>query len=909
MIGKLLEKVFIGNIPEYDEPLDVRKIKFFNDRASLSDFMVYQFYSEEDKLYELSTGCGAIFEIAVPDYMGDSNALDFEILLRENYPPDTIITFFSFASSNVDPLLDFYLKHHLQRPNVRHPEVLEEIVKSRVEYFKRASRSSLWEDEKARPRWIRNYVSVFFPYNNDPKQTWKTAKQIVRRTRALLANSGYHPREVSPVELITTLREIFVPGFRGTAAYSKNKPIRRQIIDKETRIRIETDDNEFADLICKRGQEKHYIRLFHINGFPRTITLWEFNNIIFPYDEPQKEKFPYPFGLTLSIRIRDREKRREKISNKARWNIHQTDNNPLAKFFPRLQEKRQYAEYVLELIEDNKLPVEGVLTFFTIAPDREELDFYSGDIQQRFTKTGFEVTREAGASIIPTFLEQLPLNHILERRDFLKKDATLFDANAASMVPLIGAVYGTPTPATIYLDRKFNLSFYDLFDSKTNFNAVKVATSGGGKSFSEGDFHVQHLSMGRVVRVIDIGWSYKTLCEAIGGEYIELSEDKKPCFNPFTNVITDEDGNIHEDEMESLVPLVGILCGVDVSYQISREGDNLSARFASAITMAIYEAWKKHGRKMGIKEVAEELKNMEDLTGERIPQKLYEALKPYAYEPSKAKYFNGENNINYSLDYVILEMEQVEQKDTRLRGAILFSLIQKILNEFFLAHLRGDHRRKILVVDEAWSLLADMSASKFMEAAARRFRKYGCALVVITQGIDDLFKSPTTQAIYNNAAHLILLQQKPEILSKVLEEKKLVLSEFAEELVRSLHTRPGKYSEMYVKCDQVTEGVVRLVVDKLSYWLFTTHDKDKKKRYEIMRRYNMSLWEATKFLAKGERIGEILLKEGKITPQQLRYALELQNLFPWKKIGEILVEMGAVKEEVINEALEKQRAK
>ena len=40
MIGKLLEKVFIGNIPEYDEPLDVRKIKFFNDRVSLSDFMV-----------------------------------------------------------------------------------------------------------------------------------------------------------------------------------------------------------------------------------------------------------------------------------------------------------------------------------------------------------------------------------------------------------------------------------------------------------------------------------------------------------------------------------------------------------------------------------------------------------------------------------------------------------------------------------------------------------------------------------------------------------------------------------------------------------------------------------------------------------------------------------------------------
>jgi len=870
--------------------------------------MVYQFYSEKDKLYELSTGCGAIFEIAVPDYMGDKNALDFEVFLRENYPPDTIITFFSFASNNIDPVLDFYLKHHLHKPNVRHPEVLEEIVKSRVEYYKKASRESLWADELARPRWIRNYVSLFFPYQDNPKQTWKLAKQIVRRAKALLANSGYHPREVIPEELISTLREIFVPDFRGTAKYASEKPIRRQIINKETRIRIETDENEFADIHCKKGGSEHYIRVFHINGFPKVMTLWEFNNIIFPYDEPQREKFPYPFGMSLTIRIGEREKVRNKLRQKAMWNIHQADNNPLSKFFPKIKEKRMYAEYVLELIEDNKLPVEGVLTFFVIAPDRESLDFYSSDIQKRFEKSGFEITREIGASIIPTLLEQLPLNHIIERREFLKKDATLFDANAASLIPLIGAVYGTPTPATIYLDRKFNLSFYDLFDSKTNFNAVKVATSGGGKSFSEGDFHVQHLSMGRVVRVIDIGWSYKTLCEAIGGEYIELSEDKKPCFNPFTNVITDENGNIHEDEMESLVPLVGILCGIDVSYQISTEGDNIFARFASAITMAISNAWKKYGRKMGIKEVAEELKDMKDLTGEKIPQKLYEALKPYAYEPSKAKYFNGKNNIDYSLDYVILEMEQVEQKDSRLRGAILFSLIQKILNEFFLAEIRGDRRRKILVIDEAWSLLADMAASKFMEAAARRFRKYGCALVVITQGIDDLFKSPTTQAIYANAAHLILLQQKPETLSKVLEEKKLVLSEFSEELVRSLHTRPGKYSEMFTKCDQVTEGVVRLVVDKLSYWLFTTSDKDKKRRAELMSRYGFSLFEASKVLAKGAKIGEILVQEGKITKQQLHYALEIQRMYPEKKIGEILIEMGATTREVINEILEKQKS-
>jgi len=249
-------------------------------------------------------------------------------------------------------------------------------------------------------------------------------------------------------------------------------------------------------------------------------------------------------------------------------------------------------------------------------------------------------------------------------------------------------------------------------------------------------------------------------------------------------------------------------------------------------------------------------------------------------------------------------MEQVEQKDSRLRGAILFSLIQKILNEFFLAEIRGDRRRKILVIDEAWSLLADMAASKFMEAAARRFRKYGCSLVVITQEIDDLFKSPTTQAIYANAAHLISLRQKPEILQKVIEEKKLVLSEFAEEIVSSLHTRPGKYSELYIKSDDV-EGAVRLVVDNFSYWIFTTHPDDKKKRKELMERNNLSLFEASSILAKKEKIGELLIRTGKITPTQLKYALEIKEKYPTKKLGEILVEMGTLTKEVIDEVLKK----
>ncbi|MDQ7082129.1 MAG: hypothetical protein Q9N34_03420 [Aquificota bacterium] len=69
---------------------------------------------------------------------------------------------------------------------------------------------------------------------------------------------------------------------------------------------------------------------------------------------------------------------------------------------------------------------------------------------------------------------------------------------------------------------------------------------------------------------------------------------------------------------------------------------------------------------------------MEDTTGERLPMKIAEGLYPFAEGPY-AHYFNGENNINYSLDYVVLELENLSVKDVRLQTAIITSLITQIL--------------------------------------------------------------------------------------------------------------------------------------------------------------------------------------------------------------------------------------
>lgn len=891
------------------KPLEKKVIEFLHSKQSLSDFMTWGYF-HEDKVggvFETTTGLGVIFEVFVPLYMGDTIETDIENLIGYSYPKGTIIDFFCFASNNIKPLLDFYKSFHQEKPNVKYPEVLEEIIKSRINYYYEASKTSLWSDIEARPRWFRNYISFFFPYkDNNPDKLWRNLDFIIPELRGKLSQMGFSPKQIGPEEFITTIREIFNPDFEGVAKWNKGKEIRRQVISKETTIEIDTDFQDFADIKCHQNGKEHYIRVFNFSAFPDTMTLWEFNNILFPYDKKYISKLPFPFGIHLSIKRDDWEKIRNKFRNKAIWNIHQADKNPLAKFFPKIEEKAQYARYTMELINDNKIPVEITLGAFLISSDKEKLAFYSGEFVDLFQRQGFEVQREIDTTAVSYLLEMLPMNHIPERIEFLKKYHSIFDVHAAALVPLIGGVYGTKTPATIYIDRKMGLSFFDIFDAETNFNEVKIAGSGGGKSVSEADFHIQHLSMGRVLRVIDIGWSYKPLCEAIGGEYIELTEENRPCFNPFTHVITNPDGSIHEEEYDSLVSLIGILCGLDVSKQMAddKNDNSISARYASTIIRAIDHAWekgRKEGIEIGIKEVADAFLEIEDFSGEGLSKRLYEAIYPYAYG-HYAKYFNGRNNIQYSLDYVVLEMEQLEQKDSRLKGAILYSLITRILQEFFLAEIRGDSRKKILVIDEAWSLLKDMSASNSMEAAARRFRKYHSALVVITQSIQDLYKSPTTVAIYENSANLVMLKQRKNALQKALEENKISLSPIEENFVRNLHTERGRYSELYIQTDNLN-GVVRLILDKLSYWLTTTSGDDKALRKEIMQEFGFSMFEAAKFLANSLRIGEILVKLGYINEKQLEMGLKLQKEYPNKKLGEIFIELGLLTENHVKNAL------
>ena len=73
--------------------------------------------------------------------------------------------------------------------------------------------------------------------------------------------------------------------------------------------------------------------------------------------------------------------------------------------------------------------------------------------------------------------------------------------------------------------------------------------------------------------------------------------------------------------------------------------------------------------------------------------------------------------------------------------------------------MRRERRPRLLVIDEAWSLLRYAEGGAFISGMARRARKYYLGLVTITQDVADFLGADARRAVLVNAAMKLLLKQ------------------------------------------------------------------------------------------------------------------------------------------------------
>jgi conjugal transfer ATP-binding protein TraC len=195
-------------------------------------------------------------------------------------------------------------------------------------------------------------------------------------------------------------------------------------------------------------------------------------------------------------------------------------------------------------------------------------------------------------------------------------------------------------------------------------------------------------------------------------------------------------------------------------------------------------------------------------------------LQPFTRDGVYGKYFDGPATIDFSNDFVVLELEELKAKKD-LQSVVLLIVMYRITREMYFSR----ERKKIVIIDEAWDLMHGGSTAEFIEAGYRRARKYKGSFMSATQGIDDYYKNPAATAALNNSDWVFLLRQKKESIEMLDKLGRLSMDEGMKRMLQSLRTEHGAYSEIFIS-SPMGSGIGRLIVDPYSLLLYSSKAED-----------------------------------------------------------------------------------
>ena len=574
--------------------------------------------------------------------------------------------------------------------------------------------------------------------------------------------------------------------------YNDNESFESQVFDYDNDVSVSKNEIDSGEDIIKTLSIKRFPQFGYFGdaisfvGDPQNGARGIFENVM----------------VSATIIFPSVETTKAKVAAKRSYVQHQA-YGPMLKHIPALAELNESFTTLDDSFNDGDRPIKVYLgmSLFVHKSKKSSAAASVSNAKTYWRELGFQLVEDKFI-VLPAFLNQLPFGADIKGYEDLYRYKTMATRHCIPLLPLFSDWKGSNTAALTFVSRKGQTIKYSLFDSDSNYNLVIAAQSGSGKSFLTNEIIKSYIKMGGLIWVIDIGRSYEKLCNGLGGQFMVFTKESSICLNPFSMI---------KDYEEEADIVIGIL------EAMAAPTEKLSDLQISVLRRVTSEVWAQKGIETMVDDIANALKAEEDLRVRDIGNQLYAFTKAGEY----GRFFHGKNNMSFTNPFTVLELEELKGK-SHLQQVILLQLIYQIQQEMYL----GDKGRpKLVLVDEAWDLLTQGDVAKFIETGYRRFRKYGGAAVTVTQSINDLYDSPSGRAISESSAHKMLLGQQAEAVDQIKESKRLPLSAGAFDLLKSVRTVPGKYSEIFF-VGPYGSGIGRLIVDNYHKLLYSTSPKD-----------------------------------------------------------------------------------
>ena len=769
-------------------------------------FCPVQAYDEQSKLFLCDDSTlGFAFE-CVPLAGGDQHTKErIEQLVAGDYPPGTIMQFFLYRSPDIEPQLNALARirqDHMDGP-------LAGVVKQRIDFLRAHTKKNIHgrsfsggDYDCGRIQESRLIVSIKIPFEGkEPKEsdvvltkTWET------KIESALSSVGLWPYALSASRYIRLMQSIINWSPNATwrsmpvmGEWEEDKTISAQIFDPTTDLVI-------ADKSTLQLGEHCFVKVMSAKRIPDAFFFTEAMKYV-GNTMGGNDKLTINYAVCCNVFFPVTQSEKAKLETKRTWTVNQAVG-PMLKFVPVLADKKHSFDILSESFQKGAKPIRMTFSVLLFSDSRKAVERAAVSAQSYWDTMHFHLMEDYFITA-PMFQNCLPLCAEKEAVFHLDRYKTMTTRELPVLLPVFGEWKGTGTFHVALISRNGQLMSLSLHDSDTNKNAVIAAESGSGKSFLLNEIIVSYLSEGAQVWVIDAGKSYKKLNEQLDGDFLQFDEASKICLNPFELI---DDWKEDEDTISALIAAM------------ASEKEKLSDFQMAGLKQILKRLWETKGQAMTVDDIAAECLGHTEQRMHDIGQQLFSFTSKGGY----GQYFHGHNTMRFENPFTVLELDELQGR-THLRQVVLMQLIFQIQREMYLGER---NRKKIMIIDEAWDLIKSGPVSVFIEHGFRKFRKYGGSAIIATQSLNDLYENPVGRAIAENANMMLLLGQKPETIASIRDSGRLVLSEAGFNLLSTVASVGGVYSEIFVKSGHTGVGVGRLIVSNFEKMLFSTAPED-----------------------------------------------------------------------------------
>ena len=751
-------------------------------------------YDPDQGLFLLDDDSLAFGWLCQPMAGADQGTADrLSALVNQEWPTDTAMQVLLWASPDIEATL---AAMNGLRTDVPSP-VLRAATAERTAFFRAGVQQPLIAHSETRLRELHTLITVKLPLASATPSGAEQQAAIDLRTSTeqVLKTIGLQPRVLTAARYTRVMNTLLNWGDaaswrqRALPEADPTRLLNEQFLDPDQAIEVDAHGIALGD--CR-------VQTLSVKRFPDRLA---FGLAARYLNDPFSgaRGIPQNLLICLNLLFPEPERTRGSLQTQSQWATNMAIG-PIATYLPRLGERARGFRVLFERLDAGDRPVKAHLGLVLFS-SRETAAAAASNLRIDWRELGFQVIADRYFTL-PLLLNSLPFGVDRTASRDLQRDRTLAATHAVNLMPVLGDWKGTGTPTFNLISRSGQLMNLSLFDSTSNDNACIAAQSGSGKSFLTNELISTALSVGGRCWVIDVGRSDEKLCEALDGQFLTFDRDTMLCLNPFALIE-------HWDEEADLIAAL-------LAAMISPSG-RLDDYALSGLKRVLKRVWDAHGQAMTIDRIAAALAAEREARLRDLSTQLY----PFTTAGEYGKYFNGPNTIAFDAAFVVLELEELKGRK-HLQQVVLLQLIYQIQQAMYL----GERAQpKLVIIDEAWDLLTQGDVAKFIETGYRRFRKYRGSAVTVTQSLNDLYTNPTGRAIAENSAHTFLLAQPAQAIDQLLAEKRLPLTESGAELLKTVHTIPGVYSEILVIGDSGA-GIGRLIVDPFRQLLYSTHPRD-----------------------------------------------------------------------------------